>query len=461
MVKALISIIALVLIGISHAQAGIFNAQTTTLENGLQVVVVPNTRAPIVHHMLWYKAGSAQEINGYSGVAHFLEHLLFKGTDHPDRPLAPGEFSTRIKKLGGQNNAFTSKDYTAFYQTVSKQHLETVMQMEADRIRHAMPPQEHVLSEREVVIEERKQRTDNNPQARFFEQMQAALFPGPPYGRPIIGWDEEITKMDHDHTKAFYDSWYYPNNAVLIIAGDVTLNEILPSVQRIYGAVPKGPETKRHFPVIPAFEGETRVTHYDDQVNQTLWMRGIRAPSYRQNKTDSLALQVLENILDGGATTRLYKQLVVEKKLAVNVSFSYGADQYGKSTIWLSATPAPGIDVDTVEDQIEQLINDVIETGVTDTELTESKKRMQNAAILARDSLSGPAQIIGRALTTGSTLQDVETWDEQIQGVTKEQIQNVANQYLKMPPHEKYHYVTGVLYPQEDKQQHKGEGEQE
>lgn len=431
------------------AQAGIFNAQTMTLDNGLEVVVVPNHRAPIVHHMLWYKAGAAQEINGYSGVAHFLEHLLFKGTNHPERPLEAGEFSTTVKGLGGNDNAFTSYDYTAYYQTIAKEHLTTVMQMEADRMRHATPPAEHVISERDVVMEERSQRTDNNPQARFYEQIQATLFPGHPYGRPIIGLKQEILKMSVADTNAFYNQWYHPNNAVLIITGDVTLEGIKKDILRIYGALPKGPVAKRFFPALPAFEGKTLIVHRDEQVKQPTYVRAYRVPSYSQNKEQSLALQILENILDGGATTRLYKTLVVEDKKAINVSLSYSSNQYDTATLWISATPADGVSMGELETAIDTVLHNVIDSGVTDNELMEAKKRLKNAAIFARDSLSAPTNIIGRALTTGSTLHDVETWDRQINTTTKEKIQSVSELFLNSKSRKSYSYVTGHLLPKE------------
>ncbi|MGB1077234.1 MAG: M16 family metallopeptidase [Bdellovibrionales bacterium] len=429
----------------SASHAGIFNAQRTVLDNGMEVVVIPNHRAPIVHHMLWYKTGSAQELDGHSGVAHFLEHLLFKGTDHPERPLEAGEFSRRIKQLGGEDNAFTSKDYTAFYQTTSKQHLNTIMQMEADRIRHAMPPVEHVLSERDVVIEERNQRTENNPQARFYETLNAALFPNHPYGRPVIGLPDDIRKMDHKDTKAFYDHWYHPNNTVLVIAGDVTLDQIRPDIQRIYGTLPKGPEVSRDFPPVQPITQRVLITKEDSQVKQPLFLRATHAPSFHQNKQHSLALQLLEEIIDGGTTTRLYKTLVVEDKKAINVSFSYSSDQYDTSSIWITATPADGTPLEELESAVESLLKNIKENGVTEQEITDAKKRLTNAAIFARDSLSTPAHVIGRALTTGSELNDIEAWDTQISSVTKEQIQIVIDQYLNI---EKTKPIIGYLLPE-------------
>jgi zinc protease len=438
------SLIALCLFSFP-VSAGIFNAQTMTLENGLEVVVIPNHRAPIVHHMLWYKAGAAQEINGHSGVAHFLEHLLFKGTNHLTRPLEAGEFSKIVKSLGGEDNAFTSYDYTAYYQTIAKEHLNTVMQMEADRMRNAIAPESHVISERDVVMEERSQRTDNNPQARFSEQMQATLFPGHPYGRPIIGWKDEILTMTSTHTNAFYNQWYAPNNAVLIITGDITLENVRQDIQRIYGDLPKGKDMIRHFPSLPTFEGETLITHHDAQVKQPSYFRAYQAPSYHQNKEDALALQILENILDGGATTRLYKKLVVESKKAISISLSYSSDKYDTSSLWISATPSDGTSIDELESAINAVLSDLITHGVTDQEIIESKIRLKNAAIFARDSLSAPAHIIGHALSTGSTLQDVETWDKQIDATTKEQIQSVSKLYLGS----NNKYIEGHLLPKE------------
>lgn len=207
----------------------LFNAETFTLENGLEIVVIPNHRAPVITHMVWYKVGAADEQQGKSGIAHFLEHLMFKGSGD----LAPGEFSKIIRAKGGEDNAFTGHDYTAYYQSIAAEHLEMVMTMEAGRMRGLNPPLDHVESERKVILEERRQRTDDNPSARLAEQMNSLLYINHPYGKPVIGWLSEMADLSWDDAKAFYDRWYAPNNAILIVTGDVTGQQVYDLAKKI------------------------------------------------------------------------------------------------------------------------------------------------------------------------------------------------------------------------------------
>jgi len=403
-----------------------FDALSYELENGMQVVVVPNHRVPVVTHMVWYRTGAIDEVPGKSGIAHFLEHLMFKGSGD----LEPGEFSRIVKALGGRDNAFTSYDYTAYFQSVSKQHLERVMEMEAGRMRDLHPPLEEVASERDVVLEERSQRTDNNPAARFSEHMSAALYINHPYGRPIIGWRAEMEELNWDDAKAFHRKYYAPNNAILVVSGDVSGEDVLELARQYYGPLEPSDIQARKTPAVPPLDGSSHIVMRDPAVQQDSYQAQYLAPSARQNKEDALALQVLEEIMSGGSSSRLYKSLVVEQKIASSAGMYYQGDHWDRGSVGLYGTPVPGHAVEDVEGAIDDVLRELIDAGVTEAEVSDAIARMQAEAIYARDSVAGPAMVIGRALTTGSTLDDVESWPQDIGTVTAVQVQDVAARYL-------------------------------
>lgn len=420
----------------------VFDARTMTLDNGMQVVVVENNRVPVITHMVWYRAGAADEPRGKSGIAHFMEHLMFKGSEG----LEPGEFSRVIRNLGGNDNAFTSQDYTAYFQSIAAEHLEKVMTMEAGRMRGMNPPEGEVISERQVILEERSQRTDNNPQGQFGETMNAALYVNHPYGIPVIGWAHEMAGLSWDDAKTFYDHWYAPNNAILVVSGDVQADEVFDLARKIYGPLEKVEVPERNRITSPPLSGEKLVTFEHDSIRQPMYQRIYRAPSYRQSKEDSLALQVLEDIFGSGSTSRLYKSLVIEDKLATSVGLNYSAAAWDDASMSVYASPAPGITMEQIEEAIDTQINKLVSEGVTEQELQDSLNRMQAEAIYARDSLTGPAMVIGYSLVTGSSLDDVEYWPQNIAQVTAEQIKNVAAKYLDKESAEA-RYVTGYLLP--------------
>lgn len=427
------------------AQDKTFDAQTFMLENGLQVVVIPNNRAPVVTHMIWYRVGAADEAPGLSGMAHYLEHLLFKGT--PTMP--PGDFSKTIRVLGGNDNAFTGQDFTAFFESISADHLERVMKMEADRMLNINPPREHFDSEKQVVLEERRQRTENDPQGLLSEQMESALYVNHPYANPIIGWMSEIESYDWKDVKSFYDTRYAPNNAILIVSGDITVESFKPLAVKIFGPLERKDVPARKRPEIPPAPAPVRITLHHAAIQQPMLYKTRLAPAESKHKAESLALQVLEDILDGGPTTRLYKALVVEQKKAASVNLSYRASALDYGSIGISATPAPDVSLDEIERLIDEQLRKIAAEGVTEQEVKEAIQRLQDQAIFSRDSLSGPAMIMGYALTTGSTVEDVENWPRDIGTVTPAQVQEAAKTYLNpdspwiRPP------VTGYLLPKE------------
>ena len=409
------------------AQAGVFNPETFTLANGMQVVVIGNHRVPVVTHMVWYGVGSADEGPGESGIAHFLEHLMFKGT----KKLSPGEFSKILARNGGQENAFTSSDYTAYFQTIAVDRLELVMEMEADRMTNLVLTEKGVETEKGVVLEERRSRTDNNPGAILGEQVTAALYLNYPYRRPVIGWAHEIKALSLKSVMAFYKKWYAPANAILVVAGDITAAKLKPLAEKYYGAIPAQPPAPRLRPTEPPQSAKRTVTLKDARVRQPSWGRVYLAPSLLSGETQhAYALEVLANILGGGSSSRLFRTLVVEAKLALSAGAYYGADDRGPSRFGIYASPKPGVSMETLEAKVEEELAKLIDGGVTASELARAKKRMQAQAVFARDSLSGGARTLGAALAMGMTVEDVEAWPDRIGAVTIEQISAAAKAVL-------------------------------
>lgn len=436
----------------SPAHAKVFDAKTTTLENGLQVVVVENHRTPVVTQMVWYRIGSGDEVRGKSGIAHFLEHLMFKGSKQIGGPdLAPGDFSKIIRTLGGNDNAFTSYDYTAYFESVPVQHLDKIMRMEAGRMRGLMLPKEQVDSERLVILEERRQRTDNDPGARLSETLDAALFVNHPYSIPVIGWYHEIEALSWEDATGFYKQYYAPNNAILVISGDVKAEDVFAKAAEIYGTLaPEENIPPRLRTTSPPLSGRNAITYAHPSIRQPEVIRLYRAPSAKQNAQDALALEVLQEILSGGSSSRLYQSLVVTQKLATDVDFSYDPNAIDDAQIVLSASPAEGVKPEDLETALVLELQKIVAEPVTEAELKDSIQRMQDAAVYARDSLTGPAMTIGYALITGQSLDDIENWPEKIAGVSAAHIQDVAKRFID-PASESTRFVSGYLLPEKKK----------
>lgn len=440
-----LSLILIILLWPLASEAKVFNAQTFTLENGLQVVLVENHRAPIVTSMVWYKVGGADDPQGQSGLAHMFEHMMFKGSEH----VAPGAFSKRVRALGGEDNAFTSYDYTAYYQSVAAEHLDEMLKMEADRMTNLLLPADQFTSEQKVVMEERRQRTDNDPRSAFYEQMNYSLFPHHPYGVPLIGWMNEIAALTREQAFSFYKTWYAPNNAVLVVSGDVTLDTLKEMAQRHFGSlVPNAalPEMRVR-PGLADFKGDYLIRYTNPRIRQPVWSAMRRVPSLRDDREGGLALSLLEEILSGGSTTRLYTALVKEQELASQAGMSVTNDTYGPGRVTFYATPRDGTDLAAVEKAFMGVLEKVIQEGVTETELSEAKDRIQASAVFARDSVSGPAMIIGSALASGFTLHDVENWPDDVARITAQQVQDAAAKYLAAVPADGMS-VTGHLLPE-------------
>ena len=421
------------------ADAKIFDPETFTLDNGLQVVVVSNHRAPIVQHMVWYKVGAADEPPGKSGIAHFLEHLMFKGTE----TLGPGEFSEIIARNGGRENAFTSWDFTAYFQTVAKDRLEIVMKHEADRMANLRLTDDVVESERLVILEERRSRIDNEPSAQLSEMVTASLYLNHPYRIPIIGWEHEMRGLTKQDALDFYATWYAPNNAILIVAGDVTAAEVRPLAEKYYGAVPARAVPERVRLDEPTQTAPRRVTLESPRVRQPAVSIHYLAPSHNRGETEhAYALQVLEEIVGGGTTSRLYRQLVVEQGIAAAAGAGYSPGSFDLSSFGFYVTPRPGREIEEAEAALRAEIARLIEDGVTVEEVADAKQRLQAAAVYARDSLSSGPQILGRTLVVGGEVEDIESWPARIAAVTADQVDRALRAVLL-----ETNSVTGVLLP--------------
>jgi zinc protease len=409
------------------AAARVFDPETATLANGLELVVIPNHRMPVVSHMVWYRVGAMDEPPGQSGLAHLLEHLMFKGT--PAHPA--GEFSRIIARNGGQENAFTSHDFTAYYQDIARDRLELVMTLEADRMRNLALADDQVAPERQVVLEERRQRTDNDPGALLNERADATLYVNHPYRRPVIGWAHEIAGLDAEDALAFYRQWYAPNNAIVVIAGDVTLADAKPLAERIDGVIPPAQLPARLDLVDPPPATERRVELTDTRVQQPAWQRAHPAPGYRSGDTKlAYPLEVLAEIIGGGATSRLYRRLVAEEQLAVSAGATYDPTRRGPAEFSLYAMPRDGIGLDRIEAAVDAEVVRLLQDGIGEDELARAKSRMVAEAAYARDSLGTPAQVLGRALAIGQSVADVEAWPDRIAAVTKTQVDAAARAIL-------------------------------
>lgn len=404
------------------------NVSSFTLDNGLEVVVIPDHRAPVVTHMVWYKVGSADEAPGKSGIAHFLEHLMFKGTKtHPQ-----GEFDRVVAENGGQQNAFTANDYTGYFQRIAREHLGLMMEYESDRMANLVLTEDLVSPERQVVLEERASRIDNNPGAQLGEIVSSALFVNHPYSVPIIGWEDEIKQLTLDDAIDFYDQYYTPNNAILVVAGDIEEDEVRTLAEATYGKIARRAEPPvRDRPKVQKLLGERVVTLSNDRVQQPSTQKSWIVPSELTAKKDeSLALSVLSNILGGGATSRLYKTLVVEDQIATSAGAWYSGTDRDDTRFIVYASPRGDTTLDDLQEALQREINKIAENGVEEKELDRAKRNVLAEVIYAQDSQSYLARTFGSALATGATIEDVQTWPARMQDVTSDDVKAAAAKYL-------------------------------
>ncbi len=416
-----------------------------TLTNGMQVVVIPDHRAPIATQMVWYKIGSADEPPGKSGIAHFFEHLMFKGTKNHK----PGEFGAKVAEIGGNENAFTSYDYTAFFQTVTPEALGTMMSYEADRMRGLILTDEVIGPERDVILEERRSRVDNNPDALLGEELDATLYQNHPYRIPVIGWMQEIEQLNRLDATAFYDKYYAPNNAVLVVAGDVDVETVKKLAEETYGKVERGPAlAPRVRPQEPEQNTRRTVTLNDERVTVPSFQKAWVVPSYTSSKDgEAEALDLLSEILGGGTRSRLYQELVVKRGIASSAGASYSGTSLDATGFTVYGAPRGTATLPEVEAAVDAEIARIARDGVGETELDKAKTRYLRSMIFARDSAAGMANIYGATLATGGTVEDIDAWPDRVRAVTADQVKAVAAKYLNLS-----HSVAGYLLPKDKAQ---------
>jgi zinc protease len=408
------------------------------LQNGMQVVVVPDHRAPIVTHMLWYRVGSVDDPPGLSGMAHFFEHMMFRGT-----AKVPGEqFSQTIARNGGEDNAFTTHDFTCFYEQIAKDRLPLVMSLDADRMVNLDLSDPNVATERKVVLEERRMRTDNDPQALMREQMEAALHLSHPYGRPVIGWPDEIRHIGRQEARDFYLHHYAPNNAILVVAGDVTPEEIRADAEAAYGKVPARELSPRAEFATPQRLGETRLTVARPDVKVPVFMRIYRVPSYSGAKPGGAeALDVLSQAMGGDPTSTFYRELVVKRRLASDAGAVYDGNARDSGEFLIYALPRPGVHADMLERAVDAILKAYTISAPNMADLERAKTQLVASATYRRDSQFELASAYGQALVIGLTADDVEDWPQRIRAVSPDAVVQAARSLLKREA------VSGWLTP--------------
>ena len=409
------------------------------LQNGLQVVVVPDRRAPVVTQMLWFKVGAVDDPPGISGLAHFFEHMMFRGT----RSLPGDGFSQTIARNGGDDNAFTTQDYTVFHEQIAKDRLRLVMHLEADRMANLDLSDSAVGTERDVVLAERRTRVDNDPEALTQEQAEAALYLSHPYGRPVIGWPDEIRHIGRVEADDFYRHHYAPNNAILIVSGDVTVDDVRAGAEAEYGPLPSRELGVRADYAQPPRLGETRLVIARKDAKVPMFLRLYRVHSYADAAPGRAeALEVLARLLGGDATSALYRRLVVERRLATDVSAYYNGYTRDTGEFGFVAHPRPGVSLEVLERALDEVIAPYLRRAPSKAELARAKTQLVAGVTFRRDSQFEMASAYGRALAIGLTVFDVQQWPARIQAVAREDVRKAAVASLV-----KKESVTATLMP--------------
>ncbi len=417
---------------------------TFTLKNGLEVVVIEDHRAPVVVHMVWYRVGSADEPAGKSGIAHFLEHLMFKGT----KTVGSGVFSDTVEAQGGNDNAFTSWDYTAYFQRVAADRLGLMMQLEADRMENLVLSDEVVLPERDVIIEERNQRTDNSPGALLNEQMRAAQYLNNPYGTPIIGWKQEMSALTREDALGFYKAHYAPNNAILVVAGDVTPDQVRALAEQHYGPLqPAAGVAPRARPQEPPQLAERRLSYADTRVSEPYFSRSYLAPERDSgDQKTAAALAILAELLGGSGQTSVFAQALQfgAAPKATYATAMYDGSSMDDTTFVVLAVPVPGVTLEALEAEVDKVIAQFLKDGPDPAAFERIKTQIRAADIYARDDSEGLARRYGEGLATGLTVQDIEAWPDVLDAVTLDDVKAAAAMVF-----DRKKAVTGYLMTEE------------
>ena len=428
----------LIFFSFTSLKSKLFDAKQFQLKNGLRVVVIENSRAPVVSQMIWYNVGSIDEKFGKSGLAHFLEHLMFKGT----KKYPSGYYSKYISKNGGTENAFTSFDYTAYYQIVPTEHLEKIVELEADRMTNLTLTDEQVETEKKVILEERYQRIDSKPSAILDESIRKSLFPNHTYGTPIIGWEHEIKALTIDDVRKFYNDYYNPKNAILIFSGDVSLKKAKEYSEKYFGKI----KVKNQININriklndPVLRTNIRINYDDENVKQKIWKRSFKTSSYKESIKNGIALDLGLKILTGGSTSILYRELVEKKKLVSSIGGYYQGMSRDKATVNFYAIPNENVEISNLEKQIYEIMKKSVVNGITEDRFALQKKKYEYESIYLRDNIFQPAQIVGEALSIGIALEEIESWDEFLNEITIDDVKNELKKFIK-----NNNYVTGLL----------------
>ncbi len=397
------------------------------LANGLRVVVKPDRRAPVVVSMVWYRIGSVDEQNGVTGVAHVLEHMMFKGT----RSVPPGEVSKLIAAAGGRDNAFTSRDYTGYFQTLHKSALPLSFRLEADRMANLVLSQDEFAKELKVVMEERRWRTDDRPHAVVYERLMAAALAAHPYRNPIIGWMSDLEHLSLEDTRAYYEQWYAPNNATVVVVGDVVPAEVFALAEQYFGALPRKTLPPRKPQDEPPQLGLKRLT-VKAPAEQPYVLMAYRAPRLEKPAEDwePYALDMLESVLSGNSAARLPQTLVQTLRIAASAGASYDGVGRGPGFFYLSGSPVAGRSAEELEQGLRREVQRVVDEGVTEDELKRVKAQAIAAQVYQRDSMFFQARQIGSMEVIGFSHRDLDLFIEKLQQVTADQVRDVARKYL-------------------------------
>ena len=406
------------------------NSHEYLLDNGLKLIIKEDHRSPVVIHQVWYKAGSMDEMNGTTGVAHALEHMMFKGTSN----VPAGEFSRRIAAAGGSENAFTSRDYTGYYQQLHQRHLSMAMELESDRMSNLLLTEEEFSKEIQVVMEERRLRTDDQARSLLYEKMIATAFQTHPYRRPVVGWMNDLEHMQVSDNQEWYDRWYAPNNAVLVVVGDVVPQDVLALAKKHYGKI-----SARAIPTL--FERKPQTEPLQVGIKRLLvkapaklpyLLMGYKAPTLKdpENDWEPYALEILAGVLDGNTSARLNKSLVRESRVAISAGAGYNAITRGPGMFYLDGTPSEDKTIEELEASIRTEIEKIIQFGITEEELARVKAQVVAGYVYQLDSMFSQAMQIGRLETAGLSHQDSETILKGLQAVKTKQVKQVAEKYL-------------------------------
>ncbi|MEM9054329.1 MAG: pitrilysin family protein [Pseudomonadota bacterium] len=433
-------------VAVAETSAEDWAPETFTLENGMDVVVLPDHRAPVVTHMVWYKVGAVDEDEGKSGIAHLFEHVMFKETDD----IADGEFNSTVQRNGGQLNAFTSWDYTAYYERVAKQHLPKMMELEAERMTDLIideDPEGSFITERDVVKEERRQRVDNNPGVILQEKVLAKFWEDHPYEITVIGRMDEVEALTPQDGIDFYKKYYSPENAILVVAGDVTGDEVRVLAEQHYGKIePSGlvDGTRKWQPVQPLTE-TLELTHSDPKVRQPVWYRYYNGTSQKRDRDFSLALDVGLEVLGGGNTSLMYQALVEEQKIAIAAgTFAWtGLHDEGPAVIY--ATPSPGVSMEDLETAVMAELAKQLEAGFKDEDIIRVRNSMAADAIYERDSQQGMANLFGSWLAIGGSVDELLNYPDDVRAVTTQEALAAVRKVFA----EDRHYIEAHLLPAE------------